>query len=50
MPDIRHIHVHYHPAEDSRRDTSLEAILAEMRKHVAEHESLVNEFQESKVS
>src|SRR5689334_18534059 len=39
IPNIRHIHVHYHPAEDSRRGMSIDAILAEARKHVSEHES-----------
>ena len=48
VPNIRHIHVHYHPAEAARRGMSIEDILAETRKHVAEHESFVNELQESK--
>ena len=39
IPNIRHIHVHYHPAEDERRDMSIDDILAETRKHVAAHES-----------
>jgi cation diffusion facilitator family transporter len=38
IPSIRHIHVHYHPAEDARRDMSIDDILAETRKHVAAHE------------
>jgi cation diffusion facilitator family transporter len=49
IPNIRHIHVHYHPAADSRRDMSIDDILAETRKHVAEHENFVEELQESKV-
>ena len=49
IPNIRHIHVHYHPAEDARRDMSIDDILAETRRHVAEHESFVGELQESKV-
>jgi divalent metal cation (Fe/Co/Zn/Cd) transporter len=48
IPNIRHIHVHYHPAEAARRGMSIEEILAETRKHVAEHESFVNELQESR--
>jgi divalent metal cation (Fe/Co/Zn/Cd) transporter len=39
IPNIRNIHVHYHPAEDERRDMSIEDILAETRKHVSAHES-----------
>lgn len=50
IPNIRHIHVHYHPAEDARRDMSIDDILAETRKHVAAHESLISEIQESNVS
>ena len=38
IPNVRHIHVHYHPAEDTRRDMSIDDILAETRKHVAAHE------------
>jgi cation diffusion facilitator family transporter len=48
IPNIRHIHVHYHPAEDARRNMSIDDILAEARKHVAEHEIFSKE--ESKVS
>jgi divalent metal cation (Fe/Co/Zn/Cd) transporter len=39
IPNIRHIHVHYHPAEDTRRDMSIDDILAETRRHVSAHES-----------
>jgi divalent metal cation (Fe/Co/Zn/Cd) transporter len=39
IPNIRHIHVHYHPADDARKDMSIDDILAETRKHVSEHES-----------
>lgn len=38
IPNIRHIHVHYHPAEDARRNMSIDDILAETRKRVAAHE------------
>jgi len=44
IPNIRHIHIHYHPAEDTRKDMSIEDILAETRKHVSAHEH----FSESK--
>ena len=44
IPNIRHIHIHYHPAEESRRDMSIDDILAETRKHVSAHEH----FSESK--
>ena len=43
IPSIRHIHVHYHPAEDARRNMSIEEILAETRKHVAAHEVFMEE-------
>lgn len=39
FPNIRHIHVHYHPAENARSNMSIDEILAETRKHVAAHES-----------
>jgi divalent metal cation (Fe/Co/Zn/Cd) transporter len=39
IPSIRHIHVHYHPAQASCRDMSIDDILAETRKHVSAHES-----------
>jgi len=48
IPNIRHIHVHYHPAEDARRDMSIDDILAETRRHVAEHESFTGELQDPK--
>jgi cation diffusion facilitator family transporter len=38
IPNIRHIHVHYHPAEDARNNMTIDDILAETRKHVAAHE------------
>jgi cation diffusion facilitator family transporter len=50
IPNIRNIHVHYHPAEDARRDMSIDDILAETRRHVAEHESFIDELQESNAS
>lgn len=40
IPNIRHIHVHYHPAEDALRDMSIDEILAEARRHISEHEGL----------
>jgi cation diffusion facilitator family transporter len=50
IPNIRHIHVHYHPAQDDCRDMSIDDILAETRKHVAAHESFILELRDSKVS
>jgi cation diffusion facilitator family transporter len=49
VPNIRHIHVHYHPAEDDRRDMSIDAILAETRKHVSAHEGFYD-YKESNIS
>lgn len=43
IPSIRHIHVHYHPAEDARRNMSIDDILAETRRHVAAHEIFFDE-------
>lgn len=39
IPNIRHIHVHYHPAENERQNMSIDEILAETRKHVSAHET-----------
>lgn len=47
MPSVRHIHVHYHPAQEACRDLSIDDLLAETRRHVAEHESFVGEAQQS---
>jgi cation diffusion facilitator family transporter len=38
IPDLRHVHVHYHPAEDCRKDMSIDDILAEARRHAAAHD------------
>ena len=48
IPNLRHIHVHYHPAEEACKNLSIEEILAESRKHVAEHELFI--IEESNVS
>jgi len=48
IPSVRHIHVHYHPAEDARRDMSIDDILAEARKHASLHGNFY-ETEESKV-
>lgn len=48
IPNIRHVHVHYHPAENACRDMSLDDILAQARRHVAAHEMFVNEVKRSK--
>jgi divalent metal cation (Fe/Co/Zn/Cd) transporter len=44
IPNIRHIHIHYHPADDAHRDMSIDEILAETRKHVSEHQRGESEF------
>jgi cation diffusion facilitator family transporter len=46
IPSVQHIHIHYHPAEDCRRNMSVDDILAETRRHVASHE-LFYETEES---
>jgi cation diffusion facilitator family transporter len=38
IPSVRHIHVHYHPAETARRNMSIDDLLAETRRHVSAHE------------
>jgi cation diffusion facilitator family transporter len=38
IPNMRLVHVHYHPADKSRKDMSIDEMLAETRKHVSEHE------------
>ena len=38
IPNIRRVHVHYHPADEKHRDMSIDQILAEAKKHVADHE------------
>jgi cation diffusion facilitator family transporter len=48
IPNIRHVHVHYHPAENACRDMSVDDILAQARRHVAAHEVFVNEVERSK--
>lgn len=50
LPNIRHVHVHYHPAEDGRKNMSIDDILAETRKHVAAHDFFINESEGSSVS
>ncbi len=49
IANVGHVHVHYHPAEEHRRNMSLEDILAEARKHVAAH-GLLYEVEESEAS
>jgi len=38
IPNIRRVHVHYHPADEKRRDMSIDQILAETKKHAASRE------------
>jgi cation diffusion facilitator family transporter len=49
VASVGHVHVHYHPAEDSRRDMSIDDILAEARRHAAEHQ-LFHKAEESNVA
>jgi cation diffusion facilitator family transporter len=49
IPNLQHVHVHYHPAEDCRRDMSVDDILAEARRHAAAHE-LFYETEESSLA
>jgi cation diffusion facilitator family transporter len=49
IPNIRHIHIHYHPAENSLKDLSIDDLLAETRRHVSVHENFVEEIEEAKV-
>jgi len=37
IPSMSHVHVHYHPAEAMRKNMSLDDMLAETRKQVAQH-------------
>lgn len=43
IPSIRHVHVHYHPADNGCRNMSIEDILAQTRKHIAAHEMFYDE-------
>jgi len=43
IQNVGHVHVHYHPAEDDRRNMSIDDILAEARRHVAAHEMFHDE-------
>jgi cation diffusion facilitator family transporter len=47
IPNIRHIHIHYHPTEDSLRGMSVEDMLAETLKHISAHEMFVEEEDEA---
>lgn len=38
IPNMRHIHVHYHPADKSRKNMSIDEMLTETRKNISEHE------------
>lgn len=38
IANLRHVHVHYHPADEARRDMSIDDILAEARRHAAVHD------------
>ncbi len=49
MASVRRVHVHYHPADDARRDMSIDKILAEARRHAIAQE-MFYEAEESNVS
>jgi cation diffusion facilitator family transporter len=49
IPNIRQIHIHYHPTEDSLRGMSIEEMLAETLKHISAHETFVEEKDEVEV-
>jgi len=38
IPNIRRVHVHYHPADDSHRNMSIDQILGEARKQAVDYE------------
>ncbi len=38
LPNVRRVHVHYHPAETHRKDMSIDEILAESRRMVSTYE------------
>jgi cation diffusion facilitator family transporter len=38
IPNIRSVHVHYHPSDKSRQNMSIDEMLAETRKHTSQHE------------
>jgi cation diffusion facilitator family transporter len=40
IPNMRHVHVHYHPADKAHKNMTIDEMLAETRKHVSEHEHL----------
>ena len=39
IPNMRHIHVHYHPADKSRKNMSIDEMLTETRKNISVHEN-----------
>jgi cation diffusion facilitator family transporter len=41
VPNVRRVHVHYHPARKSRKNMSIEELLAESRRRVSEPEEPV---------
>jgi cation diffusion facilitator family transporter len=42
IPNMRHIHVHYHPSDRSLTNMSIDEMLSETRKNVSEHERYNN--------
>jgi cation diffusion facilitator family transporter len=37
VPNVKRVHVHYHPADDEHQDMTIDQILAESRRRVGEH-------------
>jgi cation diffusion facilitator family transporter len=37
VPNVKRVHVHYHPADDEHQDMTIDQILAESRRKVGEH-------------
>jgi cation diffusion facilitator family transporter len=38
IPNLRRVHVHYHPADQQHQDMTIDQILAEARKHAADYQ------------
>ncbi|MEI6288799.1 MAG: cation diffusion facilitator family transporter [Chloroflexota bacterium] len=38
VPNLRRVHVHYHPADDEHHNMTIEQILAESRRHISDYQ------------
>ena len=38
IPNLRRVHVHYHPADDEHHNMTIEQILAESRRHISDYQ------------